>query len=371
MHGGCNAFFFQAPDSDINIQGLLRVLAESLESHAPTRFVLCIPKQEAIPTRFMEISTLDPGCPIFSYDYSTASKVAPYQMSILLGCNKESMTIDPIDWENFLDQVRGWSQNWPHDYLKIPPETDALFRERIQLPHSPRALSKQPLNVSLKSIISLNFYDAFGPKTPMRLKSIPSHAAELIRKANQQPCFLSVLGILPNQLRTLLKESGHESREECLLDISRTLFFSGFKIWSQRQRKNSLYWKEIAPENRKVQSSIRKKHKGKDLSSQSNCKNPFHFLVRHCNLSKQRPTKCPCRNLPFKSTHYKMQSITKFIFKFPENVHYDNSRPCAKLSSSPNYTLISSSPRNNKYSTRGEAIRKQHDRGKKRKRFSS
>ena len=40
MHAGCNAFFLQTPDSNVNIQGLLDVLGESLETKLPTRFVL-------------------------------------------------------------------------------------------------------------------------------------------------------------------------------------------------------------------------------------------------------------------------------------------------------------------------------------------
>jgi hypothetical protein len=44
------------------------------------------------------------------------------------------------------------------------------------------------------------------------------------------------LGILPNQLRALLKESGCQNREEVLLDISRTLFFAGFRLFTKKQK---------------------------------------------------------------------------------------------------------------------------------------
>ena len=141
--------------------------------------------------------------------------------------------------------------------FEISSLTDALFRERTQLVHLPRTLSKQPVNLSLRTICSLNFYDAFSPKTPLNLTSIPFWAAELIRKANQQPWFLGVLGILPNHLRTLLKESGHDCREEALLDISRTLFFAGFSIWKKRQKLNNKDRKEIARENRKRKISAK------------------------------------------------------------------------------------------------------------------
>ena len=78
------------------------------------------------------------------------------------------------------------------------------------------------------------FYDAFASEAPATLNSIPFRAAELIRNANRHPCFLGALGILPNQLRTLLKESGHVNREEALLDMSRTLFFAGFRVWTKK-----------------------------------------------------------------------------------------------------------------------------------------
>ena len=146
---------------------------------------------------------------------------------------------------------------------QFPPLRNALFRERTNLPHSPRVLSKQPVNVFLNSSSTIHFYDAFAPKTPAPLSFIPARPAELIRKVNQHSCFLGILGILPNHLRSLLKESGFERREEALLELNRSLFFAGFRIWTKRQQLNSQYWNEIAPENpknHKFATSNRKKH---------------------------------------------------------------------------------------------------------------
>jgi hypothetical protein len=130
---------------------------------------------------------------------------------------------------------------------------------------------------------------------------IPARPAELIRKVNQHSCFLGILGILPNHLRILLKESGFERREEALLELNRSLFFAGFRIWTKRQQLNSQYWNEIAPENpknHKFATSNRKKHDLYNVALQSKCKNPFHYLVRHCNLSQQRPTNVHAEMLP-------------------------------------------------------------------------
>ena len=93
--------------------------------------------------------------------------------------------------------------------------------------------------------------------------SIPTRAAELIAQMNRHPRFLSLLGILPNQFRTLLKETCHENREEAILDLSRSLFFAGFRLWTQRQKMASRFWKDIAPENRMINHAKRKKRKRK------------------------------------------------------------------------------------------------------------
>jgi len=271
-------------------------------------------------------------------------------MSLILAANKESMAIDPINWETFTDQIQTWAQNWTQGLFTMSHFTDARFRERTHPQHSPRALSNQPLNVNLRSISSLHFYDAFASGTPAILHSIPFRASELLRKLNRHPRFLSVLGILPNQLRTLLKESGHENREVALLDISRTLFFAGFRVWSKRHHLNSYYWNHIAPDNRKVQTHLakRKKHKVDNSASLSKCKNLFHFLARHSNLSSERNTKCPCRTVTYRAKVYKTHPITAFVYKFPR-------------------TEIPSSTNIKDFMTRADVIREQHDRGRKRK----
>ena len=168
MHEGCNAFFYQPPNTKVSIQGLLEILTESLETKTPTRFVLIVPKQEILPNSCLEIATLAPLCPLFSDPASDAKVEATCTMSILLIANKESMAIDPINWELFLHKIKCLSQNWAHDSLTISSSTDALFRERTNLPHSPRVLSKQPVNVFLNSSSTINFYDALPQKHPLQ-----------------------------------------------------------------------------------------------------------------------------------------------------------------------------------------------------------
>jgi len=128
MHEGGNSFFFQAPNDNINIQRLLEILSESLDSIRPSRFVLVIPKQKSLPKHFLDIATFAPTSPLFSYDYSEAT-TAPCAMSLILATNKESMAIDPINWELFIDKIQTWAQNWTPGLLSISHLTDTLFRE--------------------------------------------------------------------------------------------------------------------------------------------------------------------------------------------------------------------------------------------------
>ena len=46
---------------------------------------------------------------------------------------------------------------------------------------------------------------------------------------------------------------------------------------------------------------------------QKNCRNPFHFLKRHCKLSSQRITPCPCSNFPCNSLAGVSQDIRLFL----------------------------------------------------------
>ena len=344
MHQGSNVFFFHGPDDRINTKGLLEVLAESLASKLPTRFVCMVPSQENLPSNFLELAIIHPGAPLYGF-IGSKDCLATCPMSIILAANKESLQVDPINWEKFLSKL---AQCLGSEFVSIPHLTDCLFRERVTLQHPPRTLSKQPENVMLKSCFLINFYDAYAAvEKSLNLNSIPPTAAKLITQMNRFPRFLSLLGILPNQLRTLLKENGYENREEILLDLSRTLFFAGFRIWEKRSKMTSRYWKDIAPENRNMTPVKRKKKSKKEKEKQlaaSQCTNPFHFLKRYRNLSNKRRTRCSC-SLPHKPKHMPNFSMYTFV-------------PSLETKS---YSDVDFIP------TRTDKIRAQHDRGKKRK----
>ena len=84
----------------------------------------------------------------------------------------------------------------------------------------------------------------------------------------------------------------------------------------------SRYWGEIAPENRNIYRKSTKKHRVEEQTVQSKCKNPFHFLHRHCNLSKKRPTKCPCSRVKYDTRPIVHRDIRSFTFHLPNTSHH-------------------------------------------------
>jgi len=98
---------------------------------------------------------------------------------------------------------------------------------------------------------------------------------------NKHPTFLGLLGILPNQLRTLLKESGHEHREEALLDINKTLFFAGFRVWTKRQQLAKRYWNAVGQiQKNGIKKPKRRRKKNLDEQiSESKCQIYFIILL--------------------------------------------------------------------------------------------
>ena len=355
LHSGRNSFTFIPLNTNVNIQGLLEIFCEALQSQAPSRFICVIPKQMILPSQFLELVTFDTTSPLFYWQGDLVS--APSPISIVLAMNKQSALIDPINWEFFKSRLFKWSEDWRPGLVTVSEQTNFLFTERTPLLHSPRALSKQQNNLFQQPCSIINFFDAYSPRKSYALNSLPPRVAALIGQMNRHPTFLGVLGILPNQLRSLLKETGCEDREEILLDLSRTLFFAGFRVWKKRQKLAKHYWNNVKQRQLKEKTKRKKpmKKQVEEKIVESKCQNPFHYLRRHENLSSQRPTKCPCRNAVVTKL-YRNQPITEFAseIQFSEqgtNVHRKENK---------------SSSQENLYLTRTDIIRKEHDRGKKR-----
>ena len=295
---------------------LLTVLANSLEN-TPSRFVCLVPKDTPFQRGQLVLADFEIGSPILELFRGGVVNLSS-KMTLILLANKESMVVDPIDWELFRERVSLWANGWRGGGVSFPDESDAMFRERVPLNHKPRSATNPEIFRQLSSPSLYSFWNAHASHDSIKARSIsslPPEIATLIDRTNKHPKFLSILGIIPNELRTLVK-SACVSHEEALTDISRTLFFAGYRIWKLRQKLSFQFWKEIAPENRKIRKR-KKSHRG-NPNEQTNCKNLFHFLERHLNLSKKYPTRCPCRDPVLVSKNNNSGDIRTFFHTFPQ-----------------------------------------------------
>jgi hypothetical protein len=233
----------------------------------------------------------------------------------------------------------------------IPEWTNQLFLERSL----PLRGTRVPVNLTPYDLGHV--YRFFNPFVPRRCEQkhmidcgIPSDLAGLLDRANRHDRFLSTLGILPNQLRTILKRlTDHHA--EAWLDISKTLFWSGYAIWKRRQILVKKYWREIVPEEWK-KNSLQKKKKRKTYDNPSHCTDPFHFFPKCYDFTKQRLTRCKCSRVSIQKRS-RNRDIRSFSSIFPRT-----------------HVLQQHFRSRNLFSTRTELIRQQHDRGK-RKEFQS
>ena len=124
--------------------------------------------------------------------------------------------------------------------------------------------------------------------------------ASLINKINDHNPFLSIIGILPNQLRILAKQTNNDG-DKTFEEVSRKLFWNGYNIWKKRKRLISNFWKHIAPEEWKTHG----KPNRKEYHVSRDCRNPFHFMDKHCDLTHTKPTPCICSRIIKQNKNYR------------------------------------------------------------------
>jgi hypothetical protein len=188
---------------------------------------------------------------------------------------------------------------------------------------------------------------------------IDAQNAHLINKINKQNRCLSVLGILPSHLRILTRNSIKEY-DKALTDISKTLFWKGYAIWTKRKVLIADYWKNIAREEWKVHKSKKQisetKKRKLNIKALYQCSNPFHFLEKSGDLSHQMPTPCPCSRNCLAQADLGSNNIQSFF-----HIYQLQSRILSTL------TLVRIGYPVTHHVTRQNTIRREHDRGKKRK----
>ena len=236
----------------------------------------------------------------------------------MLAVNKESMWIDPIDWSAFKEDLSDWSeQKCPN--LTISSITDLKFSERLVPSHSPRTCAHRTEG-------STKIYQFFSLTPPrhdnlkeMEMKGVPVHIAKLIYNISKHNPLLSTLGILPNQLRNILK-LWTPNVEEAFDDIAFTLFVHGYQIGKARKSMMSRYWKSIAQEEWKPHP-IKRKKETSIIQEQKKCRSPFHFLERHLNLCK--PPHVPVPTMSLSLPQFRRHKIFENFFKNTVNrIHH-------------------------------------------------
>ena len=228
----------------------LKKIESSLESCLPTQcldgssmFTYLVKQREVL-----EIARVGSQFPFLTTSKSltcTQLKVA-YSVSIVLALNKESTLIDPFNWTAFKDEILAWAAT-NRVLLEINESTDLKFRERTVPSHPPR--SRPSFGIPLTNVYSL--FSSTPPRSEFIGELVSIGAAppliRLISRINRHPPLLSSVGIIPNQVRLILKETTQHF-DEAFEDISFTLLSHGYQIWKTRKRLMSNYWKEIAPE---------------------------------------------------------------------------------------------------------------------------
>ena len=194
-------------------------------------------------------------------------------------------------------------------------------------------------------------------KKQLRRTNLPPHFISSVARLNQHRFSLAALGVLPNQLRKL--GSGVLNLEHRLEHLRKEFFWGGYKIWKARKKLISSFW------DSKNLSGKQGKSSKKDYPSA--CKNPFHFLKKTADLSKQRITRCPCmRMVPVKSKFTDLSYLLVKHKKGPSPQCFDSDSKVQSVHRVDNldrkHTIKSRLAL-----TQADIIRMAHDRGRKRK----
>ncbi len=181
-------------DLKFNEQALLDRMSTLIQSKRPTR-ILFIGPSVIIPKKnsrtILEIAVIPSGLPMYgSADVVGNLTRTSTPFSVLLALNKESMSIDPIDWESFRSELLGWAgESCPN--FRINAVTDNLFNERTPLRHPPRALMSPSLEEG-------GVYRFFDPESKRRNETthllscgIPLELAKTINRINNHDRNLS------------------------------------------------------------------------------------------------------------------------------------------------------------------------------------
>jgi len=318
----------------------------------PPRVLLLIPKE--IKHEFLIIARLH-NAPVFGEVHHR------FDLTLALAANKESMFRDPVNWSSASARLKEWSSQ-----VEIPPLTDALFRERIAPSHKSRASSLNQFSLQMKADHP-SVYSFHRPlSNPVDKKQLsrcclPPQVKSALANINKHNFSLAALVILPNHFRKLWIEKGDP--EAALERLRWTFFWGGYQIWKARKALVTSYWKSVGMKPKKRKSA-------KDPPTA--CKNSFHFLVKHADLSKQRLTKCPCSRVRKETSSTKSSDITSFFIKPKKISQHKRYKKYQQHTSQTDRLDIKHIPKvplpmRMIIKSQDDIIRGEHDRGKKRR----
>ena len=266
------------------------------------------------------------------------------------------MLIDPIDWAALKYDLLEWSHALSVNLI-ISRECDALFHDRTPPSHRARVRSSPAPKPATVYRFFYPHSSSIREEKHLIDRGIPADLANLIDRGNRHDQALAVLGILPNQLRTILRSAGINV-EEAWVDISKTLFWEGYKLWCKRKRLMKHFWKNVAPE----EWNKYKKRSRKEVKNNT-CVDPFHFLVKSDDTSKEKATNCYCTKFHRSRKRLADRDISTFIDTFPILQPQNPKRPRNVIVRQCKRQKIHNVHRK----TRTDRIRDQHDRGKRKK----
>ena len=376
---GKNCLLVCTRNESKNLDTFSKKIRLLIDSKLPTRILLVLPtqllqKMNLPPRKILNLAYISKHFLLTHPEELENWEVKaeePYSMALAI--NQESMLIDPIQWEAFKKQLLAWAGvNCPN--LIVPELTDNLFNERTPLSHAPRAKN---VWTSCSSSGAYKFFDPMvQPSCDINnliSNGIPIEYAKVINRMNFHNRDLSMLGILPNQIRWLFKQVNQD--DGAFEELSKELFWNGYKIWKTRKRLMSKFWREIAPiewkihngkkdnkksnkgkkqnkkDNHRIEKKANKKKKNKPEKNAYECANPFHFLKRHCDLSNKLPTPCQCSKIVKRKTEDKFLDMQSFLIN----------QDASNISSQYNTDL---------YTVREDLVRGAHDRGKRKRKYT-
>ena len=153
-----------------------------------------------------------------------------------------------------------WSQTACRKPVTTCLSTVEKFKQRVPLQYRPRVPSFPYRTQYYKSSNIYHYYD-FSINRRNEFEHLKKYIKDgnhlrLLNRMNSHDRFAAVLGILPNQLIQLVRETKPEDKDVILKDLRLTSFWHGYRVWRDK-----------APLCFKGNPDVL-----------DNCVNPFHYL---------------------------------------------------------------------------------------------